>query len=62
MSSNKGKRTKSYTQITNWHSSNTPLLAAGFFIWIHYNPIISHLHSFQRLDMDSIVFHAQLNL
>jgi nucleotide-binding universal stress UspA family protein len=24
--------TKSYTHITNWHSSNTPLLAAGFFI------------------------------
>ena len=32
MSNNKGMRTRSYTQIINWHSSNTPLLAAGFFI------------------------------
>ena len=33
MSSNKGRRIKSYTPIINRHSSNTPLLAAGFFIY-----------------------------
>ncbi len=29
MSNNKGMHTKSYTQITSWHSSNTPSACGG---------------------------------